>query len=209
MSQPIQQEELITVYGKFFPAKEGVGTPCYKEAQLRGRKLPKYGTVLFGAYLIKQSSTTFKINNFEEDGYYHRLVLELSVRFEDNKELKADEANWQSLIKNSDCQWLESIKLKTFYGLTLPLSSFFIPIRKGEQIEESLKRFTRKSSTKWGDKAISFVLKADCASTIKYEQIDSKINHDFVVDASLMRLRMIGLAPQSNVSRIIQVPLAA
>lgn len=208
MSQPIKQE-LITVYGKFFPAKEGVGTPCYKEAQLRGRRLPKYGTVLFGAYLIKQSSNTFKINNFEKDGYYHRLVLELSVRFEDNEELKADEANWQSLIKNSDCPWLDSIKLKTFYGLTLPLSSFFIPMKREEQIEESLKRFTRKSSTKWGDKAISFVVKADCSSTIKYEQIDNKINHDSVIDASLIRLRMIGLSPQPNVSSIIQVPLTA
>lgn len=198
------------LYGKFFPSSSSLGTPCYKEAEMRGRKIPRYGTVLFGIYLISHGNNlVMKIDPKSTGEDYERLVLELSVRFNTNVPIESEVPTWDELILDSDASWLQKVELKKLYKLSLPSSSFFLRPKREEKIEDTLKRFTRQSKTKWGAKATSYVVKAEAFDVNEVQLVNDWMSNNGTIDAAFMRIKMLDLVPSQQAKSnplISQIP---
>lgn len=196
------------LYGKFFPSNGKLGTLCLKEAEMNHRKTPKFGTVLFGVYLLSHggSNLVMKVNPQREDGTSKRLVIELSVRFNVREETD-NEPTWDSMVSKSDSLWLSNMQLGKLYSFHLPSNSFFLRPKRNECIEETLNRFTRKSHAKWGGTAISYVVKSNANLATNVQVRNEVVLHDGVVEASSTRLQLLDLMDskiKANQSSIVE-----
>lgn len=188
------------IFGKFFPAKGYAGTPCYKEAQQKGRVRPLYGTMLFGVYLIDHPRTgACYIDSSPIQGCdQQRLVIELSLKF-DTSHIEVMGDDWDSLAAYADPSWVKQAQLKQFYQLTLPEDSFFLKENRSDAGPEgTLRRFTRRSRIGQGGQAVSFVAKANCQDVDQLVPVNHRIHFDGKISAYEARLKILDMTPPSG-----------
>ena len=195
------------LYGKFFPNNGKIGGLCLHEAKQRGRDIAKYGTSLFGVYLLEHPE--LGLCNIDSSGFddfkQQRLVVEFSVEFDttQGKDVKND---WDTLVRQSDATWMAGCTINQFYKIVIPSDSFFLRSpHRNATVEEMLQAFTRTSNIRTGGTAVSFVAKANACEVEAIQPQNSRVNASLSISAYDARLKLVSLDTPSPKAEVIDL----